>query len=216
MGPLAAALPIDNSAFSALSTYKKVNVIDPREGLFYEARDPVTDIYHSVVIVGYYDRSDSTGLIKDRSDAFWICRSSWGEGGTFGYNLRLEGSSSFHSSPGAVTNLFNVPMNSSEEGLSLSLRVLSFDRIMIQRSAGIPRSIPSSVDPMVSPYGSPLTLTLTSLRYKGLEAMSDTNSDQLTQPPAPQKGYLALILFVVFAFFVARMIAGTTAASLGK
>jgi hypothetical protein len=142
VGPLPAAVNIDRDEFDSLVRTRLLVVDDPVDGMLYRHPKDVPDVYHSVLIVGYYDPSELSSTLADRDKAFWICRTSWGEGGTFGYTLRttMEIPSSKKGPPlqtqGTVENLFNLKMygTHAESMKGTVNRVLSLEEVRIKTS----------------------------------------------------------------------------------
>jgi len=137
IGPLAAALPIDDKALLALAVRQQI-VQRPEDGILYEPQNVRVGVYHSVLIVGYIDESQAT--------AFWVCRAVWFESPSFGYSLNVEDQESTHRS--LIDRLFNVRMYD-DHGAAIADRVVSFEepRVMVLPELQ-PRALSTS-DPLV-------------------------------------------------------------------
>lgn len=141
IGPLAAALPVDDEALQELLPGQQL-VAQPEQGIVYRPARLRVDSYHSALIVGYVDEAPET--------AVWICRSSWVEVPWFGYAMEVPDAGDEGEAPhlGVIDRMFNVRMYD-DPGATLVDRVVSFAEVRIRTAADeAPRAL-SPADPLL-------------------------------------------------------------------
>jgi len=141
IGPLAAALPIDDAALLALQQAAPLVVRRCEDGLRYEPRDVRDGVFHSVLIVGYLDAAPDT--------AVWICRASWAA--PFGYALAAPAGLDADEVAllGTATDvLLNVRMYEGP-GAALVERVVSFEAVRVRTDPDEPPHALALTDPLL-------------------------------------------------------------------
>jgi len=141
IGPLAAALPIDDDALLALLPGQQL-VNSPESGLVYKPINVRKGVYHSALIVGYVD--------VDPVTAVWICRATWIEAPWFGYAYEVPDASLAGEAPhlGVIDRMFNVRMYD-DPGADIVNRVVSFESVRILSQQDESPRVLSTSDPML-------------------------------------------------------------------
>lgn len=153
LGPLAAALPIDDEALLALLTPGESRRVQrPEDGLLYRPRKVRDGVYHCALIVGYIDVEAPPGdALHPHPRPAWLCRAAWPSAPGFGYTLELEGA-------GVVDRMFNVAMYD-DPGATVADRVVSFEEVRVRVQPGGPLQELAISDPFVrvaAPLGAAL------------------------------------------------------------